>query len=149
MTKLHIRKGDTVLVTTGSIEKGKGKTGKVVKVLPDESKVVVEGLNLVKKHTKPRSAQQKGGIIDKPAPIDSSNVMLVCPSCGEPTRIAHKAVTNETKKKQVFLRACKKCGAIVETEKSTKAAAKASKKKADGVAAEKKAAKKAKTEKAD
>lgn len=147
MAKLHVRKGDTVLITTGSLEKGRGKKGKIIKVLPDDGKVVVEGVNLIKKHTKPRKAQDKGGIVERPAPIDSSNVMLVCPSCGKPTRIAHKAVMSESKKKEVFLRCCKQCGEIVESSKNTDAPTKSKKQKSDA-SAPKKTTKK-KTEKAD
>jgi large subunit ribosomal protein L24 len=78
-----IIKNDTVKVISGNY---KGKTGKVIKVIPDKNRVIVEKIRLVKRHTKPRSAQQPGGIIEKEASIHISSVMLVCPKCGKPTR---------------------------------------------------------------
>lgn len=98
--KMAVKAGDTVVVIAG---KEKGKTGKVMEVLPETGKVVIEGVNTVKKHQKPRSQQDKGGIIDKLAPMDASNVMVVCPVCGKATRVAHMEVEG-TK-----VRACKKC----------------------------------------
>jgi len=83
---MGIKKGDTVIVLSG---KNKGKKGKVIKVLPDKGKVVVEGVGIVKKHQKPTRNFQ-GGIIEKPLPIFSSKVMLVCPRCSKPTRIRRK-----------------------------------------------------------
>lgn len=88
MTK--IKKGDTVRVITGSTEKGKGKEGKVLSVDRKNGKVLVEGINVVKKHSKPSMANQTGGIIEKEAPIDISNVMYV--HKGTPTRIGFKVV---------------------------------------------------------
>ena len=88
MTK--IKKGDTVRVMTGSTEKGKGKEGKVISVDQKNGKVLVEGINMVKKHTKPSVANQTGGIIEKEAPVDISNVMYV--HKGTPTRIGFKVV---------------------------------------------------------
>ena len=88
MTK--IKTGDTVRVMTGSTEKGKGREGKVLKVDTKKGKVLVEGINIVKRHSKPSAQNQTGGIIEKEAPIDISNVMLV--HKGEPTRIGFKVV---------------------------------------------------------
>ncbi len=85
-----IKKGDTVRVITGSIKKGKGKDGKVISVDAKNGKVLVEGINMVKKHSKPSMANQTGGIIEKEAPIDISNVMYV--HKGTPTRIGFKVV---------------------------------------------------------
>lgn len=82
--KLHVKKGDTVLVLSG---KDKGKQGKIVEALPKKAKVVVEGVNKVKRHTKPSQANPQGGIITKEAPLASSKVMLVCPVCKQATRI--------------------------------------------------------------
>jgi len=79
----RIRKNDNVQVITG--EAG-GKTGKVIKVFPDKQKALVEGLNMVKRHTKPNRKNQQGGILQKEAPIPLSNLMLVCPKTGKPTR---------------------------------------------------------------
>ncbi|HTY12936.1 MAG TPA: 50S ribosomal protein L24 [Candidatus Omnitrophota bacterium] len=93
--KLKIKKGDQVMVLSG---KEKGKKGKVLKALPDKLKVLVEGINLVKKHQKP-SQKFQGGIIDKPVAISAAKVQVVCPRCGKPTRI----------KKEDGRRYCKKC----------------------------------------
>ncbi|MDE6686044.1 MAG: 50S ribosomal protein L24 [Lachnospiraceae bacterium] len=85
-----IKKGDTVRVITGSVKNGKGKDGKVISVDAKNGKVLVEGINMVKKHSKPSMANQTGGIIEKEAPIDISNVMYV--HKGTPTRIGFKVV---------------------------------------------------------
>jgi large subunit ribosomal protein L24 len=79
----RIVKNDTVKVISGNY---KGKTGRVIKVIPDTNRVIVEKIQLVKRHTRPRSQQQQGGIIEKEASIHVSNVMLVCPKCGKPAR---------------------------------------------------------------
>ncbi len=103
--KLHVRKGDTVYVLTG---KDAGKRGKIIQTLPSKRKVVVEGINVVKRHTRPTKAMPQGGIVEKEAPIDSSNVMLVCGKCNEPTRVARKIVDDRR------YRACRKCGEIID-----------------------------------
>lgn len=103
--KVHVRKGDTVLVITG---KDAGKRGKVLQVIPSKQRVIVEGVNIVKRHTKPTRALPQGGIIEKEAPISSSNVMLICTKCNQPTRIAKKLVDEK------YYRACKKCGEIID-----------------------------------
>lgn len=105
--KVKIRKGDTVQVISGRLE-DKGKRGEVIKVLPDDRRVVVQGVNLRKKHQ--RQVQTQGrtmnpGIIEFEAPISISNVMLICPSCGEPTRVAL------IRKDESVQRSCKKCQA--------------------------------------
>jgi len=81
---LRLRKNDTVQVITGDF---KGKTGKILKVVPEKRKVIVEGINIVKRHTKPSPKNQQGGIVPKEAFINVSNVMLVCPKTGKPTRV--------------------------------------------------------------
>ena len=103
MPKMNVKKGDQVEVLSG---KGKGARGEVLRALPSEGKVVVEGVAIVKRHTKPNQLNQQGGIVEKPAAIDVSNVALVCPSCGKATRVGHE-VNAEGKK----VRVCKKCGA--------------------------------------
>ena len=103
MPKMNVKKGDKVQVLSG---KDKGATGEVLRALPAEGKVIVEGVAMVKKHTKPNQLNQQGGIVEKPAAIDVSNVALVCPSCGKATRVGHE-VNAEGKK----VRVCKKCGA--------------------------------------
>lgn len=85
--KLHVRKGDTVKVIAGN---ERGKTGKIVTVLISENRAVVEGLNMVSKHVKPTAAKPNGGIISKEAPIHVSNLMLVDPANGQPTKIGRK-----------------------------------------------------------
>lgn len=117
--KMNIKKGDTVYVITG---KDKGKSGKVSAVYSDKNKVLIENVNIVTKHQKPKSQQDKGGIVKKPAPVDASNVMVVCPVCNKATRIAHKEIDGKK------ARICKKCGASLDKEfvKQTKKEAKKS-----------------------
>ncbi|MBO5394913.1 MAG: 50S ribosomal protein L24 [Clostridia bacterium] len=117
MMKMTIKTGDNVLVIAG---KDKGKTGKVTAVYAAANKVLVEDINVVTKHQKPRSQQDKGGIVKKSAPIEASNVQVVCPVCGKATRVAHSEV--EGKK----VRTCKKCNASLDKEfvKATKKEAK-------------------------
>ena len=132
MNKMEIRKGDLVEIICGGIE-AKGKRGKVLATSPKNGTVVVEGLNMVKRHTRPRSAQQPGGIIEKPRAIDVSNVMIVCPACDKATRIGHVADENGKQ-----LRQCKKCGAVIVDRKEEKPAKKAAtKRKTTKKAAEK------------
>lgn len=102
MPKVHVRKGDKVQVLSG---KDKGAQGEVKKVIPSTGRVVVEGVAMVKKAQKPDAQGNNGGIIQKEAAIDASNVMLVCPKCGQPTRVARK---HDGKN---LIRVCKKCGA--------------------------------------
>ncbi|WP_239471548.1 50S ribosomal protein L24 [Olsenella profusa] len=103
MAKMHVKKGDKVVVLSG---KDKGKEGTVLVAKPSEGKVVVEGVAVVKKAMRPTAQNQQGGIVEKEAAIDASNVMVVCPKCGKPSRMGH-AVNSEGKK----VRVCKKCGA--------------------------------------
>ena len=104
MNKMSIKKGDLVVVLSG---KDKGKQGKVLEVMPKSGKVIVEKINVVSRHTKPRRQGEEGGIIQKEAPIYACKVQTVCPKCGKATRIAHKV---EGDKKS---RVCKKCGAEI------------------------------------
>ena len=103
--KLHVKKGDNVLILSG---KDKGKQGKVIEAMPKKGKVVVEGINKVKRHTKPSLKVPQGGIITKEAPLNVCKVMLVCPACNKPTRVGHKQVNGKN------ARACKKCGEIID-----------------------------------
>ena len=115
---LNVKKGDTVLVIAG---KDKGKSGKVLMSMPADNSVVVAGVNIIAKHKKPRSAQDKGGIIKKEGKIDASNVQIICPTCGKATRINNETVDGKK------IRQCKKCGANLdvaakkETKKATTA----------------------------
>jgi len=101
---MNIKTGDTVVLLTGN-EKYRGKSGKVLAVSPKEDKVIVEGINVVKKHIKPRKAGDPSGIIETEAAIYASKVQLVCPKCGKPTRVGHKIYADGKKD-----RVCKKCG---------------------------------------
>ena len=78
MTKVHVKSGDQVEILTGN---DRGKRGRVLQVYPKTGKVIVEGINIQKKHTRPTQSNPQGGIIERPGPIDASNVQLVCPSC--------------------------------------------------------------------
>lgn len=89
MAKFHIRKDDTVKVISGEY---KGDEGKVLEVYPDKNKALVEGINVVKRHTKPNAATPNGGIVEKEAPVHISNLMLVDPKTGETTRVGRKEV---------------------------------------------------------
>ena len=105
MNKMSIKKDDLVVVLSG---KDKGKQGKVLEVMPKERKVLVEKVNVVSRHTKPRKQGDQGGIIQKEAPIYACKVQRVCPKCGKPTRAAHKVQADGKK-----VRICKKCGAEI------------------------------------
>ncbi len=100
MNTLHVKKGDTVEVISG---KNKGKRGKVIETSPSERKVIIEGVNLVSKHLKPRGQQQPGGIIKTPGPVYSCKTMVVCPKCDKATRVG--SAEKDGKK----VRVCKKC----------------------------------------
>ena len=110
---LNVKKGDNVLVIAG---KDKGKTGTVLVAMPADNSVVVAGVNMIAKHKKPRSANDKGGIIKKEGKIDASNVQIICPTCGKATRVA-SAMDGDKK-----IRQCKKCKANLDVvvKKETK-----------------------------
>lgn len=105
LVKLHVKKGDTVLILSG---KDKGKQGKIISALPRAGKVIVEGINKVKRHSKPSLKVPQGGIITKEMPLHACKVQLICPACNKPTRIAHKDQGGKN------ARVCKKCGEIIE-----------------------------------
>ena len=107
---VKVLKGDLVLVISG---KYKGETGEVLQVLPKENKVIVKGINRVKKHVKPNPANPSApsGIIEVERPIHISKVMVICPSCGKPTRVGYKFIEGEGKKSRRKVRVCKRCGA--------------------------------------
>ena len=112
---MKVKKNDTVLVLTG---KDAGKTAKVLTAMPSENRIIVDGVNVQKKHKKARSAQEVSAIQNQAGPIDASNVMVVCPECGKATRIKHAVVDGKK------VRVCK-CGAVLDKAYSKKAAAKA------------------------
>lgn len=112
MRKVHVKTDDTVYVLTG---KDAGKTGKVLKVMPDDGRIIVETVHMATKHKKPRGRNQQGGIINQEGTIASSNVMLVCSSCKRPTKIGRKVLENGEK-----VRVCKSCGATIDTIREAK-----------------------------
>src|SRR5689334_13389784 len=97
---MKVKKGDNVLIISG---KDKGRTAKILKSLVKEGKILVEGINLKKKHVRPKKEGEKGQVVSKSAPIDVSNVKLVCPKCSKATRIGSKTVGDKK------FRICKKC----------------------------------------
>lgn len=109
--KMKIKKGDTVLITTG---KDRGKEGIVSRAMPQVDKVIVEGLNVVKKHVRPQGQTRQGGLIEKAMPLHISNVMLKCPSCAEPTRVARERRPIGDDQKLRSVRICKKCHKVIE-----------------------------------
>jgi len=105
VTKLHVKKDDLVMIVAG---KDKGKSGKVLRVLPEKNRVVVENLNLIKRHSRPSRTHTDGGIIEKEAPIAISNVQLLCQGCKKPARTGVRTLDDGNK-----VRFCKKCNEIV------------------------------------
>ena len=100
--KVHVKSGDTVVVING---KNRGKQGKVLEVSPKEGKVIVEGINMVTKHVKPRKMGEPGGLIKAESALYADKVQLVCPKCGKATRVGHSGTGKDKK------RVCKKCNA--------------------------------------
>jgi large subunit ribosomal protein L24 len=103
---MKIKKDDTVLVITG---KDKGKKGKVRYAYPDENRIMVEGINMIKKHQKAKKQARQAGIIEREGPISVSDVMLVCTKCNKPTRLGYKVLQDGRK-----ARVCRACGEVVE-----------------------------------
>ena len=105
--KMSIRRGDEVVVLAG---KDRGKRGEVTRVLPEANRVVIDGVNIVKRHLRRQPNSLQAGIIDMPAPLDRSNVMLVCPNCHRPTREARSILADGS-----HVRVCKHCDEIIPT----------------------------------
>lgn len=103
---MQIRKNDSVMVIAG---KERGKTGKVLRVLTDKDAVIIERLNMVKRHTKPRGPQQSGGIVEKEAAIHASNIMIMCDKCNAPARVGRKVLADGKK-----IRICRNCNEALE-----------------------------------
>jgi large subunit ribosomal protein L24 len=102
-----IRKNDSVVVITG---KDRGKRGRVLKVVPDNNRLIVEGVNVIKRHTKPNPQRGiKGGVVEREAALHASNVQIVCPECGKPTRVGKKILGDGRK-----VRVCRKCEGVVD-----------------------------------
>ena len=107
MQQPSIRKNDNVVVTTG---RDSGKRGRVLKVLPTKGRVIVEGVNIIKRHTKANPQRNiKGGLVEREAPLHASNVQLLCPECGKPTRLGRKILGDGRK-----VRICRKCEGVVD-----------------------------------
>jgi large subunit ribosomal protein L24 len=106
---MHLHREDTVLVLSG---RDKGKKGRVIRLFPGREVALVEKVNMVKRHTRPNQQLPQGGILEKEAPIHFSNLQVVCSKCGKATRVAKKALADGRK-----VRACKKCGEILDKEK--------------------------------
>jgi large subunit ribosomal protein L24 len=115
MASMKIKKGDLVKVIAG---KDKDKEGKVIAVNKKDNTLIVEGINMVTKHKKPRSQKDVGGIVEQEASIHVSNVMVICPKCGKPTRTGNKKIADGDK--TVKVRVCKECGADIKTVDGTK-----------------------------
>ncbi len=107
---MRVRKNDQVLVLAGNY---KGKKGKVLKVFPETSRVIVEGVNFIKRHSRPTQQNQQGGIIEKEAPIHVSNVMVVCPKCSTPSRMGSQSVFDDVRNRKSRVRVCKNCGEML------------------------------------
>ncbi len=103
---LNLRKNDNVMIIAG---KERGTTGKILKVLSEKDRAIIERLNLVKRHTKPRGPQQPGGILEKEASIHISNLMLMCDRCNAPVRYGHKVLGDGKK-----VRICRRCGETID-----------------------------------
>lgn len=104
--RYHIKKNDTVMVIAG---KEKGKTGKVLRIIPKKDRAVVEKLNMVKRHMRPGAYSQKSGILEKESPIQISNLMLICAKCTDPSRVGYKILEDNRK-----VRYCKKCQEVID-----------------------------------
>lgn len=102
---MKVIKNDTVLVISGNY---KGKKGKVLKVFPKNQRVIVEGVNFIKRHTRPTQKNQQGGILEKEAPIHASNLMVVCPKCDTPSRIGRQVLEDGKR-----VRVCRSCGEML------------------------------------
>jgi len=111
-SKIHVKKDDKVVVISG---KDMGAQGQVLKTEPKSGRVVVSGVNMVKKHQKAQGQNKPAGIIEKEGTIDASNVMLICPKCGKATRVGRRVAEDGAK-----FRVCKKCGADIDQIKKAK-----------------------------
>ena len=133
---MKIKKNDNVLILTG---KDSGKTGKVLRALPADNKIIVDGVNVQKKHKKARSAQETSGIVEQAGPIDASNALVICPACGKAARVGYTVADGKK------VRVCGKCKAVLDVKTKAddkKAAKKATKAKAEKAEKAEKPAKK-------
>jgi large subunit ribosomal protein L24 len=107
---MHIRKDDQVIVISGN---HRGKKGRVLKIFPERDRVIVEGVHLIKRHTRPTQRNPQGGIVEKEGPVHVSNLMLVCPKCNTPTRVNSRISSSEGKISRHRVRICKNCGEMI------------------------------------
>ncbi len=104
--KMHVKKGDTVRVIAG---KDLGKRGKILEVIPDTRRVIVEGVNVVHRHTRPTRELPQGGIVENEAPVNASNVQLICPRCSKNSRVGRQVLDSGKK-----VRICRKCNEVID-----------------------------------
>lgn len=110
---MRVRKNDQVLVIAGNY---KGKKGKVLKVFPEKSQVIIEGVRFIKKATRASQQNPQGGMVEKEAPIHVSNVMVICPKCNTPARMGSRQVFDEAKSRKGHVRVCKNCNEMLVTQ---------------------------------
>jgi large subunit ribosomal protein L24 len=103
---MKIHKNDNVIVIAGN---SRGKSGKVLKMFRENGRVIIEGVNIIKRHSRPSQKNPQGGIVQKEAPIHASNVMVICPKCNKQTRIGRKAVMDTTTGRKQMMRVCRNC----------------------------------------
>jgi large subunit ribosomal protein L24 len=103
---MNVHKNDNVIIIAGN---ARGKSGKILKIFRDKHRVIVEGVNIIKRHSRPSQKNPQGGIVQKEAPISASNVMVICPKCSKPSRIGHKSVADSTTGKKHTMRICRSC----------------------------------------
>jgi len=103
---MNIHKNDNVVVIAGN---ARGKSGKVLKIFRDEQRVIVEGVNIIKRHSRPSQKNPQGGIVQKESTINAANVMVVCPKCSKPSRVGHKAVKDSATGRKHTMRVCRNC----------------------------------------
>ena len=103
---MNVHKNDNVKVISGN---SRGKTGKVLKIYRTDERIIVEGVNIIKRHSRPSQKNPQGGIVQKEAPIPVSNVQVLCPKCGKQTRIGHKQVKDTVSGRNKSMRICAKC----------------------------------------
>jgi len=103
---MKIHKNDTVMVIAGN---SRGKSGKVLKMFRDEGRVIIEGVNIIKRHSKASQKNPQGGIVQKEAPISAANVMVICPKCSKPSRVGRKPVTDSATERKQMMRVCRNC----------------------------------------
>ena len=103
---MKIHKNDNVRVIAGN---SRGKTGKVLKVFREDRRVIIEGVNIIRRHSRPSQKNPQGGIVQKEAPVTAANVMVICPKCNTPSRLGHKPVTDSATGRKHMMRVCRNC----------------------------------------